>query len=504
MLRRARFWARSAIIAALLFGLGRHSAPKTPRMPVAEHQSLKDLIHPHPRQFEFLKASDVHRRTLYGGARGGGKSYIERWRHVRFLLRLTRMGLYGVQTGIFCNTYRDARSRQFLKCEAEFPDWLGTSNESNLEFNFWPAYGGHRILFGNLKDVSQYKSEEFATMGIEELTLCPDPIGTIEQLNGSLRFPGVAWTPMAFTTNPDGPGHSQVKAMFVTKSLFKHPDHARKNPDDYAFIRALPTDNPSLPDDYVEKELGELAESLRKPWLEGSWDLFEGQRFEFNPRAHILKAEEHLLRNFEPFRAYRSIDYGFYDPYACGWYIVYEDEHGRKRKLKIREDVRAGLKAHQQIDRVHRITEELGLEGRIESTYLDTACWAQEKDGLSIADKFIQGGIPVVQVLKDRAAGWVALESALSYEIGKDGEIVRYPQLQFFDCCVLTTQQITDANWDLSTPGDILHPQTFRDDALDETRYFVMTHAAPPAAMKDEGSFAFDKKVWQAMQRRRS
>lgn len=456
-----------------------------------------------PRQLEYIRETDTHRFTLFGGSRGPGKSFTERWRHVRFLMRLTARGIRNVQTGLFSNTYKEARKRQFLPAKDDpnygFPEWLGEFNEANLEFRFHKSHGGHRIVFGNLQDLGQYKSDQFATLGIEELTLCPDPMGVIDVLSGSLRWPGVEWTPMGFTTNPDGPGHSQVKGIFVTGQLFAHPDHARRDPKQFTFVRALPTDNPRLPQSYIDEVLSNLPDSLRKPWLEGSWDLFEGQRFEFNPKVHMIRPLP--IASFEPFRAYRSIDYGFDNPYACGWYLVYTDDHGRPRKMKIHEDVRSGLKAVGQIARVLEITEELGLSGRIEATYLDTACWKEDDDGLSIADKFIQGGIPVVQALKDRAAGWVSLETALHYETGPEGSLAVEPAFQMFESCVLTGQQITDALWDPRKPGDILHPEGFRDDALDETRYFLLTHASAPGPGAAQTSFDEHKRIWNAMNR---
>ena len=36
--------------------------------------SLKQVINPTPRQIEFFTAADTFKYTLYGGAKGGGKS----------------------------------------------------------------------------------------------------------------------------------------------------------------------------------------------------------------------------------------------------------------------------------------------------------------------------------------------------------------------------------------------------------------------------------------------
>lgn len=393
-------------------------------------------------------------------------------------MRLTAQGFKGVQTGLFCNTYKESRKRQFLPSKLEFPNWLGKHNESNLEFVFDEKFGGHRIAFLNLEDPTQYKSDQFATIGIEELTLCPNPAEVIDILSGSLRWPGVDWTPMGFTTNPDGPGHSQVKGMFVTKTVFDHPDFKNKRPDDYRFVRALPTDNPHLPEHYITEILGGLPDSLRAPWLEGSWDLFEGQRFKLIPRIHVcrpfpLPAEARL---------YRAIDYGFDNPAACTWYAVMPKGSERPDVMLYREWAQSGLDARQQARKILELTPE-EEEIRIERpAYLDTACWKHEDDGLTIARKFEQEGVRVQQSLKDRATGWTYVEDLLHHRWSSADrtELETRPRLVIFETCPLAIQQLTDALWDPKKPGDILHPEGFRDDVLDTIRYFALTHFKQP------------------------
>ena len=458
---------------------------------------------PHERQREYLRASDKYRFTLYGGARGGGKSYIERWRHVRFLLKLTAQGIKNVQTGIFCNTFKEARKRQFIPSRDHlgcFPEWLGKHNEGNLEFIFHKEWGGHRIAFLNLEDPSQYKSDQFATIGVEEITLCADP-GIIDLLCGSLRWPGVPWTPFCATTNPDGPGHSWVKGLWITKSLFSHPDYAKKKAGDFHFVRALPTDNPFLPEEYITEVLEGLTESLRKPWLEGSWDLFEGQRFAYNPRVHeCAPLPRESLRGA---KFYCSIDYGFDNPFAAGFYAVLP-EGNRPQVYKIRELNESGLKARQQAHKVLEEIENLDIT-LAEPAFLDTACWAEEEDGLSIAQKFMQEGLPVQQVLKSRPTGWVAVEDLLAWEHepGDPYTITKQPRMKLYPSCVLTAQQLTDALWDPKKPGDIQHPEGFRDDSLDETRYFALTHMQPPKPEKPPTPDDYMRRVEKAMRRGR-
>jgi len=436
--------------------------------------SLRELVSPHERQDEFFKVSDAHRFTLYGGARGGGKSYILRWGLVRIAIQLTQMGFRNCVLGLFCITFPELRLRQIEPIRREFPNWLGEWQETQKGFRLADEYGGHLIKCCNLDDLDKYKSAEFAAIAIDELTLLPS-IDSFNTLRGSLRWPGLERARFIAGTNPDGPGHSWVKRLWVTRD-FSHPDDARLPAKEFAFVRSLPTDNPHLSEVYIDEELASQPESVRKAWLEGSWDLFEGQRFQINPAVHVCRPFDLGPRA----RYYASIDYGFDNPFACGIYAVLPREEGQTWIYKIKEINVRGLKAREQAKLVKETLKENGIV--LESAaYLDTACWKEEDDGLSIAMKFIQEGVPVQQVLKDRATGWVALEDLLYYQADED-RIVRQPQMKVWDCCPMTIQQATDAVWDPKKPGDIMHPEGFRDDSLDETRYFALTHikAAKP------------------------
>lgn len=52
-----------------------------------------------------------------------------------------------------------------------------------------------------------------------------------------------------------------------------------ERPEDYRFIQALVYDNSALMEKSPEylRQLENLPEKLRKGWLEGEWDLFDGQ-----------------------------------------------------------------------------------------------------------------------------------------------------------------------------------------------------------------------------------
>src|SRR3990172_7045734 len=78
-------------------------------------------------------ATDValaHQYTLFGGARGPGKSYWLRWFVARELLRLASEGITGARAALFCEDYPSLKDRQISKISVEFPGWLGVLKES--------------------------------------------------------------------------------------------------------------------------------------------------------------------------------------------------------------------------------------------------------------------------------------------------------------------------------------------------------------------------------------
>lgn len=220
-----------------------------------------------PKQQEALDVAKKFKYTLFGGSVGSGKSYWIRWSVVWFLMDYySRYKIEGVRAGIFCEDYPSLNDRHLTKIKFEFPEWLGTFNESKKEFTLHKKWGSGIIAFRNLDDPSKYLSVEFAVVAIDEVNR--NPKSTFDMLRSRHRWPGIRDVKFIAACNPLG--EAWVKNMWV-KRLFPPEE---KEQYQFIYVPALPTDNPHLSQDYY-KTLENLPDVQRKAYLEGNWDAFD-------------------------------------------------------------------------------------------------------------------------------------------------------------------------------------------------------------------------------------
>ncbi len=375
--------------------------------------------------------------------------------------------LPNVHVGLFCEDYVSLTDRQVSKIVAEFPRELGEVRKSTtdgLGFHFHDGNGF--IALRNLDDPSRYQSAEFAVIGVDELT--KNPLSTFNILRGSLRWPGIVQTRFVATSNPGGVGHAWVKSYWIDHQF---PPELQSEAKEFAFIKALPSDNPSLPASYWQM-LDTLPEPLRLAWREGRWDVFTEQAFAFNPSVHVVQPLP--VPSSAPL--YMTFDWGFGKPYSAGWWWV--DQDGRLYRFTelygaMPGGMDIGLRQTDQeiAERIIAHERKFGIEGNI-TRLCDPTCFNKKPDykgggqGESTAEVFARMGLNMAPGDANRKLKFRQLHQRLRVVPGEMPMLVVYP------CCADFIRTIQLMQVDPHDPEEI--DSRLEDHAIDEACHAVM------------------------------
>lgn len=278
-----------------------------------------DIGMPTPRQIEFFKANK--RFVAYGGARGGGKSWA-----LRRKLLLLGCRYSGIKMLLIRRTYPELRENHILPLIAELKG-LASYREIDKSFTF---LNGSRLVLGYCAteaDVLQYQGQDYDVICIDEATQQTE--SQFQALTACLR--GANNFPKRFylTCNPGGIGHAWVKRLFIDCN-YRRGEKA----EDYVFIPASVYDNPHITNNdsgYV-RMLEALPETQREAWLNGNWDIFEGQAFSEwrnDPEHYLDQRWTHVIDQFnipDYWHIYRCFDFGYTKPFAVEWLAADSDE----------------------------------------------------------------------------------------------------------------------------------------------------------------------------------
>lgn len=285
--------------------------------------SLEKLINPTDRQGDFLNAIAKYDFVLYGGAAGGGKSYILRWWLVLYLWQVYHyLGLRHVVVGLFCETYKDLTDRQISKIVAEFPESLGrlaNTKEYGLAFVLREEFGGGAILLRNLDEPTKYQSVEFAAIAVDELTKNEKKV--FDALRFRLRWPGIERPKFGAATNPGDIGGDWVKDFWIKG---KFPPEMESLASQFAFIQAKVSDNPYATETYKAR-LKTLPPDMARRFCDGDWDLPEGAYFTGFDAELVELDHDEFVRLWRPQYwqpIWISIDWGFEHLCAVYWHTT--------------------------------------------------------------------------------------------------------------------------------------------------------------------------------------
>lgn len=440
---------------------------------------MSSFTFPPPNEKQALFLTDTHKYIGFGGARGGGKSWAVRVKAVLLCLNYP-----GIKVMIIRRTYPELQENhiiplcEMLHCHAEDrTQRVASYNDSKKHITF---PNGSRILFrycDNEKDAERFQGTEVDVLFVDEATHQSEE--KMDKLSACVR--GVNGYPkrIYYTCNPGGVGHAWVKRLFVDRQY-----KPGENPDDYSFIRSLVRDNLALMQadpEYVRK-LEALPPKLRKAWLDGDWDIYEGQFFEEfadRPEHYIDRQWTHVIEPFEipdGWRIYRSFDWGYAKPFSCAWWAVdYDGVVYRILELYGCTDTpNEGVKwtPERVFAEIHRIeTEHRWLRGKTIQGVADPAIWDAET-GESIADVAARYRVYFDKGDHARLPGWMQVHYRLYFD--DNG----YPMMYVFKNCKAFIRTMPLLQYDehrvedLDTDGE--------DHVADEVRYFLMTRPIKP------------------------
>ena len=356
-------------------------------------------------------------------------------------------------------------------------------------------------------DLSQYQGAEYDVWFCDEAGQFQE--SWIMEIDACVRgvneFPKRSY----YTLNPGGPSHGYFKRVFIDRK-FKEGE----NPEDYAFIQALCTDNEALmksQPQYIEV-LKRLPQKLQQAWLYGRWDIFEGQFFEDfrdGPDTELCKqagiTREQALRErrfthvIEPFdlnagscrgwNLLRSYDFGYAKPFSVGyWAIDYEGTLYRILELygctgEPNEGVKwtpeEQFKAMAELESTHP-----WLKGRkFIDSIADPAIFDASR-GESIAQTAARYGIYWTPGDHHRIPGWMQVHYRLQFD--QKG----YPRMYVFQNCKAFIRTFPLQMYSQTNPEDL--NTDLEDHCPDEVRYLCMSRPVAPILEQPRKSLLVD------------
>lgn len=426
---------------------------------------------PSEKQELFLK--DKHAHVGYGGARGGGKSWA-----IRTKAKLLALRWSGIRILIVRRTYKELERNHIDILRKELLP-IAKYNKSERKFTF---INGSILEFAYCEkdgDLGRLQGAEYNVIFFDEATQLSEK--QLKEICACLRgaddFPKRAY----YTCNPGGQGHSYIKRIFIDR---RYEDN--ENPEDYSFIQARVRDNKVLMEkdpDYI-KRLEALPAKTREAWLDGSWDMFEGQFFEDfvnDPEHYKDRRNTHVIEPFDippHWRIYRSYDFGYAKPFSVGWWAV--DNDGRLYRILelygCTKTPNEGVKwdPNEQFKRMREIEQQHPyLAGKKIMGPADPAIWDASR-GESIAEMAARHGIFFDKGDNARITGWMQIHYRLQFD---DNGI---PMMYIFSNCKAFIRTMPLMMFSETNPEDI--DTELEDHVADEVRYMCMSRPIKPRA----------------------
>ena len=430
-----------------------------------------DLIIDPPNAKQRLFLADKHKYVAFGGARGGGKSWA-----VRTKAKLLCLNYPQIRVCIIRKTYPELKANHIDTLTSELYG-VAKYKANDHEFIFINDSTLSLRSCQTDTELTKFQGSEYDVVFIDEATQFSEDAfrALCATVRGVNNYPKRVY----LTCNPGGVGHSWVKRLFIDKHY-----NESERPEDYSFIQSLVTDNKVLMESSPEyvAQLEALNPKLRKAWLEGDWDIFEGQFFEEfrdDPAHYKDRQWTHVIEPFNiprSWNVYRSYDFGYNKPFSSDWWAV---DHDGTAYLILQFYGTNGMpneglkwEPDQQFAEIARIEREHPyLKGRDITGVADPSIWDTSR-GESIQEAAVRHGIYYTPGDNKRIPGWMQCHYRLAFD--ENG----YPNMYVFNTCKAFIRTIPLLQFSESRPEDLDTEQ--EDHCADSWRYFCMSRPIKP------------------------
>lgn len=313
----------------------------TPTPPGVDPFTYKFVVNGRVVYEPFAKQVEYHqcqaRYPLYGGSKGCGKSIAIRWDNYGPCLAVP---------GLKCLILRrqlEELKRSHIRFVPQEAQHLGAKwKPSDVGAGVLHFPNGSLIEFGHCHhedNINNYLSAEYGRISFDEIITFTEMMYLLIRTSCRSTIPGFV-TRVGGGTNPVSKkkaGGYWAKRRWILRDIGAHEDQAYRGGAEYAYIKALPSDNPHLNWEQYEAELSSLPPSLRAAYRDGDWDASEDGFFsEFRrsdkppledgvPRlSHVVEFPR--LSTASP--RYCGFDWGYMtDEGVCLWAVYGDDGH---------------------------------------------------------------------------------------------------------------------------------------------------------------------------------
>jgi len=435
--------------------------------------------------------------VLYGGAAGGGKSYLKRVSAIRWCVEVP-----GIQVYFFRRTLPDLRDNHLrgpTSFQVLLDPYLKSGNVKGPtvenEFRFWNGSILHLCYCDSENDVEKYRGAEIHVLIMDELTHFSEY--QYRFLRSRVRIAGLKvpeqYKPklprIEAASNPGSIGHAWVKRTFITP---KPSNEVWRTPPEEGgmlrqYIPARLSDNPHLTDNdpnYADRLRGLGTDSLVRAMLEGDWDIVAGQAFE------KLRRDIHCIEPFTPpddWLCFGSFDWGSSKPFSFGMWTVSNgnplpDGRTYRRGAIIRYGEWYGWtgKADEGLRmEASEVAEGIRKRSKRKLAYIacDPALWKVD-GGPSHAETFLKSGVVLRKADNNREPGYVEVRQRIAGD--EEGPMLYATK----NCHDGFWRTMPDLIMDESHPEDLDTDQ--EDHCYDEVRYACMSRPWMSAPQKKE------------------